>query len=103
MNNLKPNILKTYSVYILECSDETLYIGVTSNLESRMRKHESSFYENSYTSSRLPVELIYQENFQFVQMAIDREKQIKRWSKQKKLALINKSYKDLSKLAKKEF
>jgi putative endonuclease len=68
-----------------------------------MSKHESSFYENSYTSSRLPVELIYQETFQFVQMAIDREKQIKRWSKQKKLALINKSYSDLSRFAKKEF
>jgi putative endonuclease len=92
-----------FYVYILLCSDNTFYTGVTSNLEKRLKEHQSSKYQNSYTSKRLPVELKFFAEFSKVEIAIEKEKQIKRWSKTKKQALINGEYNDLPNLAKKKF
>ena len=87
--------MKYYSVYILQCADDTYYVGVTNNLERRLQEHSSSFNSDSYTSSRLPVVLVYQEDFSDVRLAISREKQIKGWSREKKEILINQNYKKL--------
>ncbi len=75
-----------YYTYILECSDKSYYTGVTNNIERRLWEHNEGISEDSYTKSRLPVKLIYFEEYQDVNDAISREKQIKGWSRQKKLA-----------------
>lgn len=95
--------MKQSFVYILKCSDGTYYTGVTSNLEDRMFKHESGFYPDCYTFNRRPLELTFYCEFTSISMAIEKEKQIKKWSKAKKEALINGDYDQLINLAKKKF
>ena len=101
-NQLK-NAMKTYFVYILLCSDNTYYTGITSNLTKRIQQHESGYYPNSYTSKKRPIELKYHCPFINIEMAIDCEKQLKKWSKAKKEALINGDFELLIELAKKKF
>ena len=95
--------MKTYFVYILECNDKTYYTGVTSNLTQRVFEHTSGKYRDSYTYSRRPLELVFYCEFSYVGIAIDKEKQIKKWSRSKKEALINGNYDKLPNLAKKDF
>jgi putative endonuclease len=93
--------MKSYYVYILKCNDGKYYTGVTSNIDKRYAQHQSSFYKDSYTSKRLPVELVFYAEFSIPGIAIEKEKQIKKWSKAKEEALINNE--DLPNLAKKKF
>jgi putative endonuclease len=95
--------MKQSYVYILKCSDDTYYTGVTSNLVNRMFKHESGFHPNSYTYNRRPLELVFYCEFTDITLAIEKEKQIKKWSKAKKDALINDDFESLVNLAKKDF
>ena len=95
--------MKKSFVYILLCSDNTYYTGVTSNLEQRFLRHQSGYYPNSFTHSRRPVELVFYAEFTNITMAIEKEKQIKKWSKSKKKALIEGDYVGLINLAKKKF
>jgi len=90
-------------VYILQCSDETYYTGVTSNLTQRLFQHEIGHYPDCYTFKRRPLCLVFYCEFTDINLAIEKEKQIKKWSKAKKLALINGDYDDLANLAKKKF
>ena len=90
-------------LYILKCSDDSYYTGVTSNLTQRMYQHESAFYPDCYTASRRPLELVFYAEFTNIGFAIDKEKQIKKWSRAKKEALINENYETLVTLAKKKF
>jgi len=90
-------------VYILECSDGTYYTGVTSKLEQRMFQHNTAFYPDCYTASRRPLQLVFYAEFTDINMAIDMEKKIKKWSRAKKAALINGDYDLLPNLAKKKF
>lgn len=76
-----------YYIYILKCSDGTLYTGFTNNLEKRLKVHNSG-KGAKYTRSRLPVQLMYYEEFGTKSDALKREYQIKRFSRQKKLKLI---------------
>jgi len=92
-----------YCVYILLCSDGTFYTGITSNLDKRLNEHQSGKHFGSYTFDRRPVELKYYVEFTEVERAIATEKQIKKWSKAKKQALINGDYQALPNLAKKKF
>ena len=80
-------MIKDYFVYIVQCSDESYYTGITSNLEKRINEHNSGLFKG-YTSSRLPVKLVYSNHFNDVNEAIHAEKQIKGWSRAKKEALI---------------
>ena len=75
-------------VYILKCRDTSYYTGVTNNPERRLFEHNSGMNKNSYTSTRLPVEMIYCERFNDFILAIRWEKKIKSWSRKKKEALI---------------
>lgn len=86
---------KRYCVYILECSDKSFYTGVTSNLEQRFHLHQSGKYEG-YTSTRLPVQLVWFQEFSDVTDAIKTEKQIKGWSRAKKKALIENDWEKVS-------
>lgn len=79
--------MKDYFVYIVECKDGSYSTGVTSELEKRIIEHNSGFYK-VYTSTRLPVKLVYSNRFTEINDAIKAEKQIKGWSIGKKEALI---------------
>lgn len=89
-------------VYILECCDGSYYTGSTKDLNNRVWEHENSKGAN-YTRSRLPVKLVYYEEYTRIDSAFNREKQIQGWSHNKKKALIEKKKHLLPKLAKKKF
>jgi putative endonuclease len=89
-------------IYILRCSDNSYYTGVTSNLTQRLFQHEKGIYPDCYTFKRRPIELVFYAEFTDINYAIDKEKQIKKWSRAKKEALINGNYDDLPNLAKKK-
>jgi putative endonuclease len=75
-------------VYIIQCSDDSLYTGTTTDISRRVNEHNRSKGGN-YTRIRMPVKLAYQEEHPNRSAALKREIQIKRWSKERKLALIN--------------
>ncbi|MCM4167372.1 hypothetical protein KCTC52924_02954 [Arenibacter antarcticus] len=95
--------MKPSYVYILKCSDNSYYTGVTSNLNKRLLDHKSGIHIDSYTYSRRSLELVYFAEFTDINLAIQTEKQIKKWSRAKKEALINNEYEKLPNLAKKKF
>jgi putative endonuclease len=68
-----------------------------------MFQHNSGFYPDCYTFSRRPVALVFYAEFTDINFAIDKEKQIKKWSKAKKEALIRGEYDTLPNLARKRF
>ena len=75
-------------VYILKCSDNTLYCGWTNNLEKRLREHNEGPSGAKYTRGRRPVELVYQESCPTRSDALKREKEIKGLTRSQKLRLI---------------
>ena len=78
-----------YWVYILTSRSGTLYIGMTNNIERRLREHKSSVFDG-FPSKYHCDRLVYLEGFDDVRNAIDREKQLKGWRREKKIALIEK-------------
>jgi len=88
-----------YWVYMLRCSDGSYYIGVTSDLDGRVAEHNDGVHHNAYTYTRRPVKLVYSSDFTEIHQAISWEKQIKRWSRKKKEALIRSDYDALPELA----
>jgi predicted GIY-YIG superfamily endonuclease len=78
---------REYFVYILRCSDNTLYAGFTTDLESRLAEHRQGADPRSYTYRRRPLELIWSASFQDHDEAFALERQIKGWSRAKKIAL----------------
>ncbi|WP_405572945.1 GIY-YIG nuclease family protein [Winogradskyella sp. Asnod2-B02-A] len=95
--------MKKSYIYILKCADDTYYTGITSNLNKRLFEHKSGAHKDSYTYKRRPVELKFYAEFTDINLAIETEKQIKKWSRAKKEALINDEYEKLPNLAKKKF
>ena len=95
--------MKQSYVYILKCADNTYYTGVTSNLTQRLFRHETGYYPDCYTCERRPLQLVFYCEFTDINLAFEKEKQIKKWSKVKKEALINGDYDSLPNLAKKKF
>jgi putative endonuclease len=77
----------SFFVYILLCADGSLYVGHTSNVEDRVKVHNDG-RGALWTACRLPVALVHQEQIVSEAGAIARERQVKRWSHAKKLALI---------------
>ena len=86
-------------MYILRCSDDSYYTGSTKNLEKRLWEHQSGLGTN-HTKKRLPVKLVYYEEYDRVDEAFYREKQVQGWSRKKKEALINREFEKLPGLAK---
>ena len=74
-------------VYLLRCADDTLYCGWTTDLEHRVRVHNSG-RGAKYTRSRLPVRLVYFEEFEDRKEALSREWHLKRLTREEKLLLI---------------
>lgn len=77
-----------YYVYILNCSDNTYYTGITNNLSERLRVHNDG-KASKYTRGRIPVKFVYIEEVQDKSEALKREMAIKKLPRPKKLALIN--------------
>jgi len=79
---------KTYYVYIMTNQSRTLYVGFTNNIQQRIMQHKEGLVEG-FTSHYKIDTLIYFETFNDATSRIAREKQIKRWRREKKVRLIN--------------
>ncbi|GAB3799424.1 GIY-YIG nuclease family protein [Humibacter antri] len=77
--------------YMLRCADGSYYVGSTRDLDTRMEQHHSGA-GSAYTSRRMPVELVFAEEFDDIGSAFRREKQIQGWSRRKREALITGDY-----------
>jgi len=89
-------------MYILKCADGSYYTGSTKDLDRRYLQHQLGEGAN-HTKKRLPVKLVYYEEFMRIDEAFYREKQVQGWSRKKKEALINGEMDTLPELAKKVF
>lgn len=78
---------KSNFVYILRCADSTLYTGWTTNLRERVRVHNAG-RGAKYTKARLPVRLVYSECYETKTQAMQREYEIKQFSRAEKLKLV---------------
>jgi putative endonuclease len=89
-------------IYILECSDGSYYVGSTKDLEHRLWQHQHG-QGGRYTSRRLPVTLVYYEEYERIDEAYFREKQVQGWRREKREALIRGEAESLPGLSKKNF
>ena len=89
-------------VYILQCSDGSYYTGITNDLDRRIAEHNEGYDTKGYTYSRRPVKLVYYEDHSDPYYAIGREKQIKGWSRKKKMALIEGNWDKLPEYSKRK-
>lgn len=80
--------MSCYYVYILECSDKTLYTGWTNNVEKRLHEHNNGKDGAKYTRARRPVKLVYIEVCPSLSEALRREVRIKKLSREEKVDLI---------------
>jgi len=96
-----PVICKTMKgyMYILRCSNGKYYTGSTKNLDLRLAQHQVGEGAN-YTKMHLPVEFVYYEEFQRIDEAFYREKQVQGWCRAKKEALIKGEYSKLPEFSK---
>jgi putative endonuclease len=87
------------TVYMLRCADCSYYTGLTKrDVADRVDEHNAGV-DKGYTHSRRPVELVFTEDYERIVDAIDRERQIKGWSRRKKEALVRYDYEALPELA----
>ena len=87
-----------YYVYILRCADGSYYAGLTEDLEIRLAQHQMGELPG-YTQNKRPVQLVFSDEFLSMDDAINRERQIKGWSRSKKEALIAGDWGRLSELS----
>jgi predicted GIY-YIG superfamily endonuclease len=90
-------VVKAY-LYILKCADGSYYTGSTNNLALRLAQHGAG-EGSAYTRTRLPVELVYSQEFPSEHEAFLRERQVKGWSRAKKQALIREDFEALVELS----
>ncbi len=79
---------KPWHLYIAECRDKTLYVGVARDVEKRIKEH-SNTKRCRYTRGRGPVKLVYSERYQDYAKARKREQEIRKSSRKEKLSLIS--------------
>lgn len=85
-------------MYILECADGSYYTGSTNNLELRLAQHQAGEAAN-HTKKRLPVKLVYFEEYCKIEDAFYREKQVQGWNRKKKEALFTGNTEELNEFA----
>jgi LAO/AO transport system kinase len=90
--------MKPFFVYLLCCSDGSYYCGQTDDIEIRMQQHHAG--DIGYTSTRKPVQLVWQGEFETREGAIAFERKIKGWSRAKKEALVAGDWVRIQELAK---
>ena len=88
----------TFWAYMLHCRRGSFYVGQTDNLEQRMAQHSTGHFPG-FTSERLPVALVWSQEFTTRFEAIEAERRIKGWSRMKKLALIRGDWDAISRYA----
>lgn len=91
--------MNSYYVYIVKCSDNSYYTGITNDIDRRINEHNDGIKPDSYTYTRRPVELVFNYEFNDVEQAILFEKQVKGWSRKKKEAIINDNWELLPQLS----
>lgn len=84
--------MKFYYVYMLRCSDESIYVGLTNSIARRLVEHQLGKKPECYTYTRRPLRMIFHQEFMQFDQAKHYEKKIKKWSRSKKLALANENY-----------
>jgi putative endonuclease len=84
--------------YLLHCADRSFYTGHTDNLQTRIAQHEAGAIPG-HTQNRRPIKLVWSQEFGTRMEALEAERQIKGWSRAKKLALIREDWKLISTLA----
>lgn len=84
----------SWYLYIVKCSDESLYTGITTDIDRRVRQHNNKLGAKSLRG-KLPVNLVYKELYNSQIEAAVRERQIKSWHRKDKLRLINKGIQGL--------
>ena len=77
-----------YFVYIIQCNDQTLYTGITTDLDRRVKEHNSSKLGAKYTKVRRPVKLVYSKDFINRSEASKEESRIKKLSRLEKINLL---------------
>lgn len=87
-------------MYILKCANGSYYVGSTTELERRIQQHQSGEGGALFTKAHLPIQLVYTEEFDRIDEAFNRERQIHGWSKAKKEALIRGDIQALQSLSK---
>jgi 5-(carboxyamino)imidazole ribonucleotide synthase len=90
---------EAYYVYIILCNDGSYYTGLTDDLMKRFEEHISGTYETCYTFTKRPLVLRYYETIPFLKDAVERELQLKGWSRLKKEALIQGNFHKLQLLS----
>src|SRR5205085_11155509 len=88
-----------YRVYIMASIRRAVYIGITSDLEDRVRRHRSKENPRSFTATYNVDRLVYFEEYSEVTLAIAREKELKGWRRGKKVRLIEKFNREWEDLA----
>lgn len=83
--------MQYFYVYILKCSDGSYYTGHTDDFEKRMYEHKQGRIK-CYTKDRLPVEIVFVENFESREEALIAERKLKGWTRKKKEALIERGW-----------
>ena len=78
-----------YYLYILQCADDTLYTGITTDLERRVEEHNTSALGAKYTRGRRPVKLVYSEKYETRSLATREEMRLKKLTKDQKLQLLD--------------
>jgi len=91
--------MKKFYMYILKCRDGSYYIGHTDDIEKRIAEHKSKKF-SCYTKKRLPITVVFVQEFVTRYEALVAERQIKKWSRAKKEALVKQDWKLISLLAK---
>ena len=81
-----------YFIYMVKCSDDSLYTGITTDIQRRIKEHNSSDKGAKYTKVRRPVTLVYTEECEDRSSASKREYEIKHFSRKEKLDLLEKFY-----------
>ena len=84
-------------MYIVRCSDDSFYVGSTWDLEPRLIQHNSGFAAK-YTSTRRPVTLEFYEEYDRIEDAFRREKQVQGWGRDKREALVRGDFEELKRL-----
>lgn len=85
--------ISPYFVYMLRCSDKTLYTGIAIELDKRVNEHNTSPKGAKYTKSRRPVVLVYSEIAENKSIALKREIAIKKMTKEQKESLVQPNFK----------
>ena len=93
---------RPFFTYMLRCADGSYYVGHTDDVEQRIAQHESGA-SSGYTATRLPVQLVWFEEFPTREEAKAAESQIKNWSRKKKEALIAGNIDELKRAARKDW